>query len=76
MQLISRLGNTIPIITVHNKYQRLSTHVVTGQERPDSILATDIPNGEVDVVVVDCFHIKTDGGKSSNVSAVFETYIR
>ena len=60
MQLVSRLRNTVSIVTVYDEDQGLGVHVIVAPEWSDPILATDVPDGEIDVFVLDSLNIETD----------------
>ena len=61
MQLVARLLGTIPVVAVHDEDQGLGIQVVMAPERSDPILATDVPDCEIDVLVLDGLNIETDG---------------
>ena len=61
MQLTSGLCNTIPVVAIHDEDQGLSVQIVMTPEWSDPILATDVPNREIDVLVLDSFNIEAPG---------------
>jgi len=60
------LSDTFAIIAIDDKDETLSVLEVVTPERTDLILATDIPHGEVDVLVLDSLHIETDSWDGCN----------
>ena len=72
VQLVPCFGDTVPVITVHNKDQSLGVHVVVTPERPDLVLATHIPYSEVDILVFNRFDIKADGRDRCDIFSELE----
>ena len=59
VELISGFNNTVTVIAVHNKDKTLGVLEVMPPERTDLVLASDIPHGEGDVLVLDCLDVET-----------------
>jgi len=59
LQLFSRLDNTIAVIAIDNEDNTLSVLEVVSPQRPNLVLPTNIPNGELDVLVFNSFDIET-----------------
>jgi len=66
VELVVGLGDTLTIVGIDHKDETLSVLEIVPPERTDLILTSDIPHGEVDVLVLDSFHIETDCGDSSH----------
>lgn len=62
LEFISRLLDPLPVIAVHHKDEALSVLEVVPPQRPNLILASDIPDCETDVLIFHCFHIEAYGG--------------
>ena len=58
LQLLSGLNNTIAIIAINNEDNALGILEVMPPKRSDLVLPTDIPYGELDVLVFDSLDIK------------------
>ena len=57
-----RLLDTFAIGRVDDKDEALSVLVVMAPEGTDLVLASDIPDGEGDVLVLDGLDVEADGG--------------
>jgi len=66
VELVVGLGDTLAIVGVDHKDETLSVLEVVPPEGTDLVLASDIPHGEVDVLVLDGLHVETDGGDSGD----------
>jgi len=62
LQLLTSLDNTVTIVTIDNEDDTLSVLEVMSPQRTDLVLATDIPHGELDVLVLDSLDVEADGG--------------
>jgi hypothetical protein len=62
MQFLLRLIYPLPILTIDDEHQALSTGVVMSPKRTDLILPSDVPYVELDVLVCDGLHVETDYG--------------
>jgi len=59
LQLLARLNDTIAIIAVDDEDDALGVLEVMPPEGADLVLASDIPHGELDVLVLDSLDIET-----------------
>merc|ERR1711934_503637 len=62
VQLLLGLLNTLAIVAVHHEDDALGVLVVVAPQWANLILATDIPHGERNVLVLDSLHVEADGG--------------
>ena len=69
LELLAGLNNTIAIVAVDDEDDTLGVLEVMPPERTDLVLASDIPHGEGDVLVLDCLDVET----WQSVSALFAT---
>jgi len=53
LELLTGLGNTVAIVAVNNEDDALGVLEVMPPQRPDLVLSTDVPHGELDVLVFD-----------------------
>ena len=53
LELLTGLDNTIAIVAVNDEDDTLGVLEVMPPERADLVLASDIPHGELDVLVLD-----------------------
>ena len=60
MQLLLRLIYPLPVLTIYDEHQALSTSVVMSPKRSDFILSSYVPYIELDVLIRDCLHIEAD----------------
>ena len=58
LQLLTGLNNTITVIAVDYEDDALSVLEVMPPQRSDLVLSTDIPHGELDVLVLDCLDVE------------------
>ena len=58
LQLLPSLDNTITIIAVHDEDDTLSILKVMPPQGSDLVLSTNIPDGELDVLVLDSLDIE------------------
>lgn len=59
LQLFPSLDNTVPVVAVHNENDTLSVLEVMSPEGTDLVLTTDIPHGELNVLVFDGLDVET-----------------
>jgi hypothetical protein len=59
LQFLSGLNNTITIIAVDNEDDALGVLEVMSPQRSNLVLSTNIPYGELDVLVLDCLNVET-----------------
>lgn len=58
LQFFPSLDNTISVVGVDDEDDTLSVLEVVSPERTNLVLATNIPHGELDVLVFDCLNIE------------------
>jgi hypothetical protein len=58
LELFTRLDNTIAIVAVNNEDDTLCVLEVMPPQRTDLVLASDIPHGELDVLIFDCLDVE------------------
>jgi hypothetical protein len=59
LQLLASLDNTIPIVGVDDKDNTLSVLEVVPPQRANLVLPTNIPHGELNVLVLDSLNVET-----------------
>merc|ERR1719291_210008 len=59
-QLLARIFSTVSIVAVHHEDQTLCALVIMSPQRPDLVLATNIPHSKTDVLVLDSLDVETD----------------
>ena len=59
LELLAGLNNTVAIVAVDDEDDTLGVLEVMPPERTDLVLASDIPHGEGDVLVLDCLDVET-----------------
>lgn len=59
LQLFPSLDNTVPVVAIHNENDTLSVLEVMSPEGTDLVLATDIPHGKLNVLVLDGLDVET-----------------
>jgi len=62
VELVVCLGDTLTIVGVDDEDEALSVLEVVPPEGTDLVLTSDIPHGEVDVLVLDGLHVEADCG--------------
>lgn len=60
VQLLFRLHDTLAIVRVDHKDEPLRVLEVVAPERANLVLATDVPHGEADVLVLDRLNVEPD----------------
>lgn len=61
LQLLTSLDNTVAIVAVDDEDDTLRVLEVMSPQRPDLVLATNIPHGELDVAVLDSLDVEALG---------------
>lgn len=61
VQLVVGLAHAVLVVGVNDEDQALGVLVVVAPERADLVLASDVPHGERDVLVLDGLDVETDG---------------
>lgn len=59
LELLASLNNTVAIVAVDDEDDTLGVLEVMPPERTNLVLASDIPYGEGDVLVLDCLDVET-----------------
>jgi hypothetical protein len=59
LQLLSGLDYTIAIVGVNDKNDTLGVLEVMSPQRSDLVLSTDIPHGELDILVLDSLDVES-----------------
>jgi len=62
LQLLTSLDNTVTIVAVDDEDDTLGVLEVMSPERTDLVLTADIPDGELNVLVLDSLDVETDCG--------------
>ena len=60
MELLLRLVDTITVLAVDDEDEALGARVVVSPERPDLVLAANVPDVEFDILVGDGLDIESD----------------
>lgn len=68
LQLLTRLDNTITVVAVDDEDDTLSVLEVVPPQRTDLVLSTDIPHGELDVLVLNSLDVETYSQQQFRVS--------
>ncbi len=58
--MLSYLSNSVPIVTINDEDQTLGVLVVVSPQWSDLVLTTDVPHGEVNVLVLHGFDVKSN----------------
>jgi hypothetical protein len=58
LQLLTCLDHTVAIVAVDDENDTLGVLEIVSPQRSDLVLSTDIPNGELDVLVFDSLNIE------------------
>lgn len=66
LQLLAGLNNTIAIVGIDNEDDTLGVLEVMSPERSDLVLSSDIPHGELNVLVLDGLDVESDGWDSGD----------
>ena len=59
LQLLAGLNNTVTIVAVDDEDDALGVLEVMPPQRSDLVLSTDIPHGELNILVLDSFDVET-----------------
>ena len=59
LQLLTGLDNTVPIVAVNHEDDTLGVLEVVAPQRTDLVLTTDIPHGELNVLVFDGLDVES-----------------
>ena len=70
LQLLTSLDNTVTIVAVDDEDDTLGVLEVMSPEGTDLVLTTDIPDGELDVLVLDSLDVETCGQALKSASRV------
>jgi hypothetical protein len=62
VELLFCLVYSLPVLTVHDKYEALRSGIVVSPKWPNLILTPDVPDIELDVLVSHCLDVKSDCG--------------
>jgi len=62
LQLLAGLDHTVTIVAVDDEDDALRVLEIMPPKRADLILPSDIPYGELDVLVFDCLNVEANGG--------------
>lgn len=71
LQLLASLDDTVPIVAVNHEDDTLGVLEVVAPQRTDLVLTTDIPHGELNVLVLDGLDVETCGRVS--VTAIVDS---
>jgi len=66
LQLISCFSRTISVVTVNNEDEALGILEVVPPKWANLVLATNVPNGKVDILVFDSLDVEPDGWDGGN----------
>jgi len=72
LELLAGLGHTVAIVAVNDEDNTLGVLEVVPPKGADLVLTTDIPDGELDVAVLDSLNVKADGRDSGDNFAELE----
>ena len=70
LELLTRLNNTVTIVAVDDEDDTLGVLEVMPPQRTDLVLTTDIPHGELDVLVLDSLDVETCKAKNQRIVPV------
>jgi hypothetical protein len=70
LQLLTSLDNTVTIVAVDDEDDTLGVLEVMSPERTDLVLTADIPDGELNVLVLDSLDVETCRRALKSVSRV------
>ena len=71
LELLTGLDNTVAIVGVDDENDTLGVLEVMSPERADLVLSTDIPHGELNVLVLDGLDVETCSKVESSASSSF-----
>lgn len=58
LQLVLGLCHPLSVVAIHHEYESLRVLEVVFPQRPNLVLAADVPHRERDVLVLHCLHVK------------------
>jgi hypothetical protein len=58
LQLLTGFNNTVAIVAVDDEDDALGVLEIMAPERADLVLPTHVPDGELDILVLDCFDVE------------------
>lgn len=61
IQLRFRVFHTVPVVTIHYEDNTVRVLVVVAPQRAEFVLATNVPHGELQVLVLKRLHIEANG---------------
>lgn len=61
VQLLLCLDDALSVVGIDDKNEPLRVLEVMTPQRADLVLASDVPNGEADIFVLDCLDVEADG---------------
>jgi hypothetical protein len=64
LQLLTGFDDTVTIVAVDDEDDTLGVLEVMSPQRTDLVLTTDIPDGELNVLVLDCLDVETCRGSA------------
>lgn len=67
LKLVTSLNNTVAIVGVDNEDDTLGVLEVMSPQRSDLVLSSDIPHGELDILVLDGLDVKSYAASQSPV---------
>ena len=60
VQLLSGFVYSLPVLTIHDEHETLRPGIVVPPQRPDLVLAADIPNVELHILVRYSLNVEPD----------------
>ena len=66
VKLVPGLGYPLPVVAVHDEDETLGVLEIMSPQRPDLVLAADVPHCEADVLVLHSLHVEPDGRDSGD----------
>jgi hypothetical protein len=69
LQLLAGLDDTVAVVAVDDEDDALRVLEVVSPERADLVLAADVPDGELDVLVFDCLDVEACANSTSACEA-------
>ena len=66
LEFLPGLDNTISVIAIDDKDDALGILEVMSPQRSDFVLPTNIPNGELNVLIFDSLDVEANGGDGSD----------
>lgn len=71
LEFLPGLDNTIAIVAINDEDDALGVLEVVSPQRSDLVLSTDVPHGELDVLVLDSLNVEAFSPLVSNSSSNF-----